>query len=91
MVSNGAGSVTSDAARLSIAAFALVNHAPAINSGVVEGSIRQMLGESAALNGAATITGDLFAPGLPNVILNGSPNYGGTLDGGGRQRRRTTL
>ena len=36
-----------------------------------------------ALNGGATITGDLFAPGLPNVILNGSPNYGGTLDGSG--------
>ena len=83
MVSNGAGGVTSDAARLSIAAVALVNHAPAFNSGVLEGSIRQMLGESVALNGSTTITGDLFAPGLPNVILNGSPNYGGTLDGGG--------
>ena len=83
VVSNGAGSVTSDSAKLSIAPVALVNHAPAINSGVVEGSIRQMLGENVALNGSATITGDLFAPGLPNVILNGSPNYGGTLDGGG--------
>ncbi|HEY9432742.1 MAG TPA: hypothetical protein VI260_14855, partial [Blastocatellia bacterium] len=52
-------------------------------SGVLEGSIRQMLGESVALNGSTTITGDLFAPGIPNVILNGSPNYGGTLDGSG--------
>ena len=42
-----------------------------------------MIGESVALNGSTTITGDLFAPGLPNVILNGSPNYGGTLDGSG--------
>ncbi len=82
-VSNGAGNVTSDAAMLSIAAVALVNHAPALNSGVVEGSIRQMLGENVALNGSTTITGDLFAPGLPNVVLNGSPNYGGTLDGSG--------
>jgi rhamnogalacturonan endolyase len=83
VVSNGAGNATSGAATLSIAAVALVNHAPLLNSGVVEGSIRQMLGESVALNGSATISGDLFAPGLPNVILNGSPNYGGTLDGGG--------
>jgi autotransporter-associated beta strand protein len=82
-VSNGAGNATSDAATLSIAAVALVNHAASFNSGVVEGSIRQMLGESVALNGSATISGDLFAPGLPNVILNGSPNYGGTLDGDG--------
>jgi rhamnogalacturonan endolyase len=83
VVSNGAGSVTSDSAKLSIAAVALVNHAPALNSGILEGSIRQMLGESVALNGSTTISGDLFAPGLPNVILNGSPNYGGTLDGSG--------
>jgi autotransporter-associated beta strand protein len=83
VVTNGAGVVTSDPATFSIAAVALVNRAPALNSGVLEGSIRQMLGESAALNGSTTITGDLFAPGSPNVILNGSPNYGGTLDGGG--------
>jgi rhamnogalacturonan endolyase len=83
VVSNGAGNATSGAATLSIAAVALVNHAPLLNSGVVEGSIRQLLGESVALNGSTTISGDLFAPGLPNVILNGSPNYGGTLDGGG--------
>jgi rhamnogalacturonan endolyase len=85
VVSNGAGSVTSDAATLSIAATALVNHAPVINGGIVEGSIRQMLGENVTLNGSATITGDLFAPGLPTVILNGSPNYGGTLDGSGAE------
>ncbi len=83
VVSNGAGNATSDAATLSIAAVALVNHAPSLNSGVVEGSIRQMLGESVTLNGSTTISGDLFAPGLPNVILNGSPNHGGTLDGDG--------
>src|SRR5262249_39203633 len=83
VVSNGAGNATSDAATLSIAAVALVNHAPALNSGVVQGSIRQMLGDNVALNGSVTITGALFAPGLPNVVLNGSPNYGGTLDGDG--------
>jgi autotransporter-associated beta strand protein len=82
-VNNGAGGVTSDAATLSMTAVALVNHAPIFNGGVLEGSIRQLIGESVALNGAATIIGDLFAPGLPKVILNGSPNYGGTLDGNG--------
>jgi autotransporter-associated beta strand protein len=82
-VNNAAGGVTSDAATLTIAAVAVVNHAPAINSGVVEGSIRQLIGESVALNGSATIIGDLFTPGLPNVILNGTPNYGGTIDGEG--------
>src|SRR5262245_53148582 len=83
VVNNGAGNATSGAATLSIAAVALINHAPSLTSGVVEGSIRQMLGESVGLNGSTTISGDLFAPGLPNVILNGSPNYGGTLDGDG--------
>src|SRR2546428_5004573 len=54
VISNGAGSVTSDAAKLSIAAVALVNHAPVLNSGVLEGSIRQLLGADVALNGSAT-------------------------------------
>ena len=85
VVNNGAGSVTSDAAKLSIAAVALINHALVINSGALEGSIRQMLGESVGLNGGASISGDLFVPGLPNVVLNGSPNYGGTLDGSGAE------
>src|SRR5262249_30005468 len=49
VVSNGAGKVTSDSATLSIAAAALVNHAPVFNSGVLEGSIRQMLGENFSL------------------------------------------
>ena len=60
---NGAGVMTQRPATFSIAAVALINHAPAFNSGVLEGSIRQMLGESVALNGSTTITGDLFAPG----------------------------
>src|SRR5262249_46829628 len=36
-VNNGAGGITSEAATLSIAAVALVNHAPIFNSGVLEG------------------------------------------------------
>src|SRR5262249_23948524 len=85
VVNNAAGVVTSDAAKLSIAAVALINHAPVFNGGILVGSIRQMLGENVALNGASSISGDLFVPGLPNVVLNGSPNYGGTIDGSGAE------
>jgi hypothetical protein len=42
-----------------------------------------MLVEGVALNVGATISGDLFVLGLPNVIMYGSPSYVGTLDGGG--------
>ena len=61
---------------------ALVRHAPTLN-GVVEGSVQQTTAESTALNGGTTIVGDLLVPGTPTVRLNGSPTYGGTLDGPG--------
>ena len=83
IVSNGVGSVTSNVATLSIAAVALVNHGPSINSSILEGSVQQMLGESIAYNSGASVGDNLFVPGTPNVILNGSPNYGGTIDGSG--------
>ena len=83
MVSNAAGNVTSDAATLSIAALALVNHATTFNNGRLEGSLQQMLGESVTLGGSTSVTGDFFVPGTPTVVLNGSPVYGGTIDGTG--------
>jgi autotransporter-associated beta strand protein len=83
IVSNAAGTVTSDAATLSIAPLALVNHAPIFNNGHLDGSLQQMLGESVTLDGSTAVTGDLFVPGTPTVVLNGSPAYGGTLDGTG--------
>ncbi len=83
VVSNAAGSVTSDIVTLAIAPVALVNHAPTFNSAQLEGSLQQMLGESVTLNGSTNFVGDLLVPGTPNVVLNGSPNYGGTLDGSG--------
>ena len=61
---------------------ALVRHAAQLN-GTVEGSVHQMLAESATLNGGAAVAGDLLVPGTPEVRLNGKPNYGGTIDGGG--------
>lgn len=63
--------------------MALVRHAPNLNAGTIEGSVRVLLPESVALNGGATITRDLFVPGLPNVRLNGRPTFAGILDGTG--------
>ncbi|HKE59973.1 MAG TPA: hypothetical protein VKB46_24850, partial [Pyrinomonadaceae bacterium] len=83
IVSNAAGSTTSGPASLSIAPLALVSHAPSLNSAVVEGSIQQLSGENVTLNGTTSVSGDLLVPGTPNVVLNGSPNYGGTVDGSG--------
>jgi len=49
----------------------------------VEGSVEVLLPESGTLNGGAVVTSDLLVPGTPTVRLNGSPNYGGTIDGDG--------
>jgi hypothetical protein len=61
---------------------ALVRRAPTLN-GTVEGSVHVMTAENITLNGGAIVTGDLLVPGTPAVQLNGSPTYGGTLDGSG--------
>jgi hypothetical protein len=42
-----------------------------------------MLGKNTFLNGTTAIAGDLLVPGTPTVVLNGSPNYGGTIEGTG--------
>ena len=65
-----------------LAGTALVRHAPAVN-GRVEGSLQQMTAENTTLNGGASVTGNLLVPGTPSVRLNGTPTYGGTLDGTG--------
>ncbi len=59
-----------------------VRHAPSIN-GSVQGSLQQMLGESVTFNGGANVTGDLYVIGTPTVQMNGTPTYGGTLQGSG--------
>lgn len=61
---------------------ALVRHAPELN-GSIEGSLQIMLGENFAVNGSATLTRDLRVPGTPTIRLNGTPVYGGTVDGTG--------
>ncbi|MCW5548115.1 MAG: hypothetical protein KIT44_04055 [Opitutaceae bacterium] len=61
---------------------ALVQRAPTLN-GTVEGSIQQLFAESTTLNGGARVSGDLLVPGMPEVRLNGRPDYEGTIDGPG--------
>ncbi len=62
---------------------AIVRHGSTLNAGRVEGSVRLLSGESFVLNGGAIVTGDLLAPGTPRVLVNGTPIYGGTLEGTG--------
>ncbi len=62
---------------------ALVNGAPQINSGRVEGNVQQMTGANVTLNGGAVITGDLLVPGTPTLIKNGQSTFGGTIVGTG--------
>ena len=42
-----------------------------------------MFGESVTLSGSTSLSENLLVPGTPNVVLNNTPNYGGTLDGSG--------
>jgi autotransporter-associated beta strand protein len=82
-ITNAAGTTMSNPATLSIAPLALSRHAPALNSAVLTGSLQQMLSGNVTLNGTTAVSGDLLVPGTPNVIINGAPNYGGTVDGSG--------
>jgi RHS repeat-associated protein len=61
---------------------AVVRHAPSIN-GRVEGAVRQLTGEGVLFNSGAVITTDLMVPGTPQVVLNGTPTFGGTITGTG--------
>ena len=62
---------------------AVVRHAPNINGGTIEGSLQQLTGESATLNGGVLITGDWWVPGTPTVRTNGQPHLAGILPGTG--------
>ena len=60
----------------------VVRHAPNLNgSGLVEGSVQQLLAGNVTLSGGFTVTGDLLVPGSPTLRLNGKPNFAGTLSG----------
>ncbi|HEX8150503.1 MAG TPA: PKD domain-containing protein [Pyrinomonadaceae bacterium] len=62
--------------------IAVVRHAPALDSGRVEGSLWQLLGEPVTLDGTDAITSDLLVPGTPDVTVGGGrTSYGGTVAG----------
>ena len=65
------------------AGVALVRHAPTINSGTVDGSLQQMLGEPLTLSGGTVITGDALVPGTPLVRVNGQTAAIPIVDGAG--------
>lgn len=67
---------------LTVSVTALVRHGFTIN-GTLDGSVQVLLPEDVAINGMASIMGDLLIPGLPQVKLNGHPAYQGTIDGTG--------
>lgn len=67
---------------LVISVTALVRHAPTLDRDI-EGSVQVLTGESLALNGNASVSGDILVPGLPTVRLNGQPTFVGTKDGTG--------
>lgn len=64
------------------AQIAQVVRAPEI-AGRVEGSVQQMAAENVALEGAATITGDLLLPGSPTVRVNRQAVLGASVPGTG--------
>ena len=72
--------VRAQAAQTNLAAT--VRHAPGLN-GRIEGSLQQLLGEDALVNSGFVLTGDLYLPGVPSLVLNGQPSYSGTIVGSG--------
>ncbi|HQR40757.1 MAG TPA: hypothetical protein PLF26_20410, partial [Blastocatellia bacterium] len=60
----------------------LERYAPLVN-GRIDGSVQQNTGSGVSINTGAAINGDLLVPGTPNVVLNGTPAYGGTIQGAG--------
>jgi hypothetical protein len=56
---------------------------PNLNAGMIDGSLRVLVGGSFTINGATQITSDLFLPGTPTIALNGGSHYGGLINDGG--------
>jgi hypothetical protein len=74
---NYAGSATGT---LEVGVTALVRHATSIN-GTIGGSVQILTAENTTLNGNSRITGDLLAPGMPKIRLNGMSTFAGAIDG----------
>ncbi|HVU32230.1 MAG TPA: chitobiase/beta-hexosaminidase C-terminal domain-containing protein [Opitutaceae bacterium] len=82
VTSGDANHVGTTSGILTITTTALVRHAPTIN-GAVDGSVQVIEGENVALNGGASISGDLLAAGTPSVRVNGHPTFDGVIDASG--------
>jgi hypothetical protein len=74
--------VGSGAGTLEIESAALVRHMTSLNGGI-KGSIQVLTAENVTLGGNSRITGDLLAPGMPEIRLTGRPTFDGALDGDG--------
>ncbi len=61
---------------------ALVRRRPVLN-GTLDGSLRVLSPDPITLNSGGVITQDLFVPGTPMVILNGTGRIGTTVEGTG--------
>ncbi|HJQ33118.1 MAG TPA: Ig-like domain-containing protein [Pyrinomonadaceae bacterium] len=62
---------------------AISRNRPTLTGGRIEGTLRVFSGESYTLNSPFQLTGDLYAVGTPNIVLNGNAAYGGVVDDGG--------
>lgn len=61
---------------------ALVRHLTSLN-GAIDGSVQVLTPENSTFNGSASMTGDLLATGSPDIRLNGTPIFGGVIEGPG--------
>ncbi len=67
---------------LSITITALVRQVSTLD-GAIDGSLQVLSGDGTTLNGNAWMSGDLLAPGTPNLGLNGNATLAGTNNAGG--------
>jgi glucuronoarabinoxylan endo-1,4-beta-xylanase len=67
---------------LEIGVTALARHMTSLNGGI-DGSVQVLTAENITLGGNSRITGDLLAPGMPEIRLTGQPTFDGALDGDG--------
>jgi len=64
----------------------IARRSPKLNGdGKVEGSIRVLSGESFDINGKATVVGDIYVPGSPEIDKSENASYKGTVIGDGNQ------
>jgi len=61
---------------------ALVRHLTSLN-GAIDGSVQVLTPENSTFNSHASMTGDLLSTGSPDIRLNGTPIFGGVIEGPG--------